>query len=64
MECIKCNTNMKSVTMYGGVMPVYLEFKKKGILETEKRSMVECYVCPQCGYIELKAKNPEVFKEI
>lgn len=66
MECIKCNSDMKNVTMSGSIsaMPVYLSFKKKGIFETQKQSIAECYVCPQCGYVELRAKNPEVFKDI
>lgn len=36
----------------------YLINKKKGILEKENKSSVTCYVCPKCGYIELKADNP------
>ena len=57
---------MKSVKMHGDAMgtPGYLTHKKQGIFEIEKRSFVECFVCAQCGYVELKAVNPEVFKEI
>ena len=36
---------------------VYLTTKKEGLFETPKNSSVSCYVCPQCGYIELKADN-------
>jgi rubrerythrin len=35
---------------------------RKGILEQEKRSAVLCYVCPECGYIELYAENPQALK--
>jgi len=38
---------------------VYLTNKKKGWFESEKNSGVTCFVCPNCGYIELKANNPE-----
>jgi len=37
----------------------YLTNKKKGILESEKQSTVTCYVCPECGYIELYADEPK-----
>ena len=36
---------------------VYLTNKKEGIFETEKACPVSCYVCPECGYIELNADN-------
>ena len=42
--------------------PLILTNKKKGILECEKRSDVICYVCPNCGYIELYAENPKKLK--
>lgn len=63
MQCFKCKADMKVVKLIGDVtgMPVYIANKKKGILNPETRSNVECFVCPQCGYIELKAEQPDLF---
>lgn len=61
MECIKCRTEMITAKfnadMHG--LGVYLSNKKKGIFEPEERSSVTCYVCPECGYIELNADSPK-----
>lgn len=64
MNCIRCEKEMKKVTMSGDIsgMPVYLKHKEKGILGAEKTSSVECYVCTKCGHIELIATKPEVFR--
>jgi len=63
MKCFKCNNVMKSVKMSGSVqgIPLYLSYKKKGVFETAKESAVECFVCANCGYVELCAKTPEIF---
>lgn len=63
MKCVKCNAEMKNVDLHGfaGSFP-YLAFKEKHLIGEEKRSGVDCLVCPDCGYIELRAKNPEAFK--
>lgn len=45
-----------------GLYPALLTNKKKGVFESEKRSAVLCYVCPQCGYIELYAEDPKGLK--
>jgi len=42
--------------------PLILTNKKKGIWESEKRCYVLCYVCPECGYIELYAEKPKELK--
>lgn len=61
MECIKCKEVMYKAHLVGDVsgLDVWLRNKKKGILETEKRSPVSCYVCPACGYVELNADKPQ-----
>lgn len=61
MECMKCKTEMIIATLKADSLGVgaYLTKKKKGIFESEKRSSVTCYVCPQCGYIELNADKPQ-----
>lgn len=45
-----------------GLYPVLLTTKNKGVFEPERRGTVLCYVCPQCGRIELYAENPKGLK--
>lgn len=59
MECLKCKQQMISAQLNGGISPVHLTNKKKSIFDPEKRSSVSCLVCPECGYIELKADDPK-----
>lgn len=64
MECQKCKIEMKMVdfkTEAFGVKP-YISFKKKGIFKGEKISDILCYVCAECGHIELTAEKPGEFK--
>ena len=63
MKCLTCDIEMKSVKIIGNStgLEVYLAYKEKGLFESEKRSKIECVVCPKCGKIELKAKTPEIF---
>lgn len=60
MECLRCKEKMITAKMNTGAYgtPMYLSNKKKGILESEQRSNVTCYVCLKCGHIELNADNP------
>ncbi len=63
MKCNKCDTEMFHANLTGnGLYPALLTNKKKGVFESEKRSAVLCYVCPQCGYIELYAEDPKGIK--
>ncbi len=64
MECIKCKGVMYKANLAGDVsgVNVWLHNKKNGIFETEKRSSVSCYVCPNCGYVELNADKPQDLK--
>ena len=59
MECLRCKKEMLQANLKGDAMgmDVYIANKKKGIFETEKRSSVTCFVCPDCGYVELNADN-------
>jgi len=61
MECLKCKEEMITAKLHGDAFatPVYLSNKKKGVLATEKRSSVSCYVYPKCGFVELNADNPK-----
>ncbi len=63
MKCNKCDTEMVHANLTGNALyPILLTNKKKGAFESERRSAVLCYVCPQCGYIELYAENPKGLK--
>lgn len=63
MKCVKCETEMFKAMLSGNSLyPVMLINKKKGLFEDEKRSEVSCYVCSNCGYIELYADNPKELK--
>ena len=37
----------------------YLWNKEKGIFNSRKTATVKVYVCPECGYIELRAEKPK-----
>ena len=63
MKCNKCDTEMFNAKLTGNLIhPLMLTNKKPGVWEPEKRSNVLCYVCPNCGYIELYAEKPKELK--
>lgn len=63
MKCNKCDTEMFRATFTGnGIYPASLTNKKRSVFEPDLRSAVICYVCPQCGHIELYAENPKGIK--
>ena len=63
MRCNKCNAEMYNAKLTGNTLyPLILTNKKKGMLEPEKRCYVLCYVCSECGYIELYAEKPKELK--
>ena len=64
MECMKCGTEMKAVQMIGQRYPIFVRARKKSVWDSEKLCAVDCFACPQCGYIELKASKPELFQNI
>ncbi len=60
MKCDRCEIEMFKAKMVGAqFVEILLTNKKKGVFETEKRSTVSCYVCPECGHIELIANDPK-----
>lgn len=61
MECLRCNAEMFTAKLCGDMAGtgMYLKNKKKGMFESEKTSAVTCYVCPECGYVELRADDPK-----
>ena len=60
MKCDRCELEMFKAKMVGAqFVEILLANKKKGVFETEKRSTVSCYVCPECGHIELVADDPK-----
>ena len=63
MKCNKCDKEMFLARLTGNnLYPVFLKNKKKGLLEPEMCCDVLCYVCPDCGKIELYAENPKKLK--
>ncbi|WP_052301852.1 hypothetical protein [Butyrivibrio proteoclasticus] len=62
MKCIHCDTEMITANMDTGMTVgsyFYLWNKEKGIFNSRKTTTVKVYVCPDCGYIELRAEKPE-----
>lgn len=58
--CAKCGNDMViGALMHSGVWAV----KGKGLFAETQRSPLSCYVCSECGYCELYAVKPEVFKK-
>lgn len=60
-----CGTEMYNKAVLsaavGGVLNVANMNKK--LLDGDRCSGVDCFGCPNCGYIELYAQNPKVFKD-
>lgn len=64
MDCPKCKTEMKKAVIsaaVGGVLSVMNGEKK--LLDGNRCCGVDCFGCPECGYIELYAQNSKVFKD-
>ena len=62
MNCLRCDAEMFKANLVGGnpyMANVMLKNKKKGLCEPEKRGSVSCYVCPNCGHVELIADDPK-----
>ena len=63
VKCVKCDSEMIQAVLTGNnIYPLFLKNKRNGIIDSEKRADVICYVCPECGYIELYAKDPKKLK--
>ena len=62
MKCIHCDTEMITANMDTGITVgsyFYLWNKEKGIFNSRKTSAIKVYVCPECGYVELRAEKPK-----
>ena len=62
MKCIHCDTEMITANMDTGMTVgsyFYLWNKEKGIFNSRKTATGKVYVCPECGYIELRAEKPK-----
>ncbi len=59
MRCDRCEAEMFQTRLTGMPTEVILTNKKRGIFESEKRSRVLCFVCPECGRVELMAEDPK-----
>ena len=64
IRCEKCDAEMfdAKISSMGPVLPVLLTRREKGICGCEYRDELLCYVCPECGRIELYAKEPKKLK--
>lgn len=60
MNCPKCGAEMKK-SVLASLFQVSSVTKKW--YDGETQSNVNCFGCPQCGYIELYAVNPKVFED-
>ena len=62
MECEKCGVSMMDAQFCTGApgVPPYLAHKRgRGAFEPEHRCSVDCFVCPQCGKVELYAQDAQ-----
>ena len=60
MNCPKCGTEMKKAVM----MQIFqVGSITKKWYDGETSSDVNCFGCPECGYIELYAQYPTVFED-
>lgn len=53
---------MKEVNLCSGIYDTGLRLLQKRTDKDDQRDQVVCWVCPDCGYIELYAKEPSKFK--
>jgi hypothetical protein len=63
--CPKCNILMVEAVLFPErVHRIYKKSVKKGILgvKTDDITNINQCVCPNCGYIEYYAEDPEKFK--
>ena len=60
-ECLRCKTEMKEAKQANS--PSLIIENKEGVSKYtfKKRSGVNIFVYPKCGYVEFIAKKPEVF---
>ena len=62
IRCNMCEVEMFTASIdsvHPGYLPVMLVNREKGLFATEYKSELLCYVCPECGHIELYAKDPK-----
>lgn len=60
MNCPKCGAEMKESVM----TPVFkVSSITKKWYDGETDSLVKCFGCPECGYIELYAQYPTAFED-
>ena len=63
MNCTKCGAEMFEAIMTSNtVFPVMLMSKKAYKWDVQKSSALTCHVCPQCGFVELYAADPQAIK--
>ena len=63
VNCLRCGTEMVEAYFmtYMSSQPI-VQRVRKGALSAPVQSVVKCMVCQNCGYIELRAKEPQKLK--
>lgn len=64
MNCPKCKAEMKKAVVSSAACGVLIATNMdKKMFDGNKSCGIDCFGCPSCGYIELYAQNPKVFKD-
>lgn len=61
MDCPKCKTEINKAELTA-MQALYVVNHERKLLDGDKSSGIICYGCHKCGYIEMYAQNPKVFK--
>ena len=64
IKCLRCENEMVTanlLTYHSSQQPI-VQRTRKGILSAPVQSGVKCLVCQKCGYIELRAEEPQKLK--
>ena len=59
MDCPYCKKEMFPAKLTGGFSGLYLYTKEPGLTQPERRSGLLCFVCPDCGRVQLAAEDPK-----
>lgn len=63
-KCLHCSSDMVHAGLTVGSNSILLHKEKEGMKKFfSEYSKIKVYVCPNCGYLEFNAINPEIFKD-
>lgn len=60
-NCLRCQEEMAEVDINPGGGAILIETRKSGFFKG-KISGVSAFICTKCGYVELVADHPSIFK--